>query len=247
MLAGHQMMPPGGPPPGQGFPPGMPPPPNMPPGMVRPQGMPPPPMGRGQSNLPAWMTQGGGPGALPPPPGMPPLLFQAPPGSMGAPPPGFGMMPPPPGFQAPMGFPPGFPPGMPPAGMPPGFMMPPPPGMPPPQWNQQSQQQGATAAASGKKPKDPMEEKARKWKALQSKRYGDKRKFGFVDTYKEDIAPGEWTATICVYIFLKSFSRLFVCLKSLATEHVRKIIKDHGDMSSKKFRHDKRVYLGALK
>ena len=26
-----------------------------------------------------------------------------------------------------------------------------------------------------------------------------------------------------------------------------KIIKDHGDMSSKKFRHDKRIYLGALK
>jgi len=30
-------------------------------------------------------------------------------------------------------------------------------------------------------------------------------------------------------------------------EHIRKIIKDHGDMSSRKFRHDKRVYLGALK
>lgn len=30
-------------------------------------------------------------------------------------------------------------------------------------------------------------------------------------------------------------------------QHVRKIIRDHGDMSSKKFRHDKRVYLGALK
>jgi len=30
-------------------------------------------------------------------------------------------------------------------------------------------------------------------------------------------------------------------------EHVRKIVKDHGDMSNKKFRHDKRVYLGALK
>ena len=28
---------------------------------------------------------------------------------------------------------------------------------------------------------------------------------------------------------------------------MRKIIKDHGDMSSRKFRHDKRVYLGALK
>jgi pre-mRNA-processing factor 8 len=30
-------------------------------------------------------------------------------------------------------------------------------------------------------------------------------------------------------------------------EHVRKIIKDHGDMSNRKFRNDKRVHLGALK
>ena len=30
-------------------------------------------------------------------------------------------------------------------------------------------------------------------------------------------------------------------------EILRKIIKCHGDMSSKKYRHDKRVYLGALK
>lgn len=30
-------------------------------------------------------------------------------------------------------------------------------------------------------------------------------------------------------------------------EHLRKIIKDHGDMTAKKFRHDKRIYLGALK
>jgi pre-mRNA-processing factor 8 len=64
-----------------------------------------------------------------------------------------------------------------------------------------------------------LEEKARKWQSLQSKRYGDKRKFGYVETQKED----------------------------LPAEHLRKIIKDHGDMSSKKFRHDKRVYLGALK
>ncbi|PKA50623.1 hypothetical protein AXF42_Ash017962 [Apostasia shenzhenica] len=62
-------------------------------------------------------------------------------------------------------------------------------------------------------------EKARKWDQLNSKRYGDKRKFGFVETQKEDMPP----------------------------EHVRKIIRDHGDMSSKKYRHDKRVYLGALK
>ena len=33
----------------------------------------------------------------------------------------------------------------------------------------------------------------------------------------------------------------------MPAEHVRKIIKDHGDMSSRKYRHDKRVYLGALK
>ncbi|XP_041014701.1 pre-mRNA-processing-splicing factor 8A [Juglans microcarpa x Juglans regia] len=64
-----------------------------------------------------------------------------------------------------------------------------------------------------------LEEKARKWQQLNSKRYSDKRKFGFVETQKEDMPP----------------------------EHVRKIIKDHGDMSSKKYRHDKRVYLGALK
>lgn len=54
---------------------------------------------------------------------------------------------------------------------------------------------------------------------MNSKRYGEKRKFGYVEPQKEDMPP----------------------------EHVRKIIKDHGDMSSKKFRHDKRVYLGALK
>ena len=64
-----------------------------------------------------------------------------------------------------------------------------------------------------------LDEKARKWAALQTGECGAKRKFEFVDTYKED----------------------------MPAEHVRKIIKDHGDMSSKKFRHDKRVYLGALK
>ena len=57
---------------------------------------------------------------------------------------------------------------------------------------------------------------ARKWQQLQSKRYAEKRKFGFIDAMKEDMPP----------------------------EHVRKIIRDHGDMSSRKFRHDKRVYLG---
>lgn len=58
-----------------------------------------------------------------------------------------------------------------------------------------------------------------KWHQLQTKRFADKRKFGFVDAQKEDMPP----------------------------EHIRKIIRDHGDMTSRKYRHDKRVYLGALK
>ncbi|KAJ3328631.1 Pre-mRNA-processing-splicing factor 8A, partial [Gonapodya sp. JEL0774] len=61
--------------------------------------------------------------------------------------------------------------------------------------------------------------KAKKWAQINSKRFAEKRKFGGQEAQKEMMPP----------------------------EHVRKIIKDHGDMSSKKFRHDKRVYLGALK
>lgn len=66
---------------------------------------------------------------------------------------------------------------------------------------------------------DELKEKSKKWQQLQSKRYSEKKKFGFVETQKEDMPP----------------------------EHLRKIIRDHGDMTSKKYRHDKRVYLGALK
>jgi len=101
----------------------------------------------------------------------------------------------PPGMGAP-------PPPPPPPGAPPGMGAPPPP--PPP----------------ARRPrKDPLLEKARKWANLQARRFGQKRRYGFVDTYKED----------------------------MPSEHVRKIVKDHGDMSSKKFKADKRVYLGALK
>jgi pre-mRNA-processing factor 8 len=60
---------------------------------------------------------------------------------------------------------------------------------------------------------------ARKWKQLNTKKYTDKRKFGQNDLQKEEMPP----------------------------EHLRKIVMDHGDMSNRKFRHDKRVYLGALK
>ncbi|EMD31666.1 hypothetical protein CERSUDRAFT_69164 [Gelatoporia subvermispora B] len=54
---------------------------------------------------------------------------------------------------------------------------------------------------------------------MQKKRYGEKRKGGFVDMGKQD----------------------------LPSEHARKIIKDRGDMSNRKFRGDKRAHLGALK
>lgn len=73
--------------------------------------------------------------------------------------------------------------------------------------------------APPKKKEMSLEEKSKKWHKLQNKRYAAKAKFGYVHTLKE----------------------------SLPAEHVRKIVRDHGDMSGKKFRLDKRVYLGALK
>ncbi|KAI7862169.1 pre-mRNA-processing-splicing factor 8 [Spinellus fusiger] len=66
----------------------------------------------------------------------------------------------------------------------------------------------------GKSYEERLQDKAKKWQQLQNKRYGSKRKFGFVEHEKVDMPP----------------------------EHLH-----HGDMSAKKFRHDKRIYLGALK
>lgn len=65
----------------------------------------------------------------------------------------------------------------------PGAGQPPPPPPPP------------AGASQGGKPLTPAEleaqlvEKARKWHQLNSKRYGDKRKFGFVEAQKEDMPP----------------------------------------------------------
>lgn len=55
-----------------------------------------------------------------------------------------------------------------------------------------------------KSKEDLLDEKARKWQSLNNKRYGEKRKFGYVEQQKED----------------------------MPAEHLRKIIKDHGDMTS---------------
>lgn len=68
-------------------------------------------------------------------------------------------------------------------------------------------------------PSPELDAKAQKWLQLNSKKYSDARRFGFKPTTKELLPP----------------------------EILRKVIKDHGDMSSKRFRTDKRVYLGALK
>jgi len=94
----------------------------------------------------------------------------------------------------------------------------PPPGYIPPQF----QDPRATRLA----------EKTRKWHQgrqhsfqgranvpVQNNRFGEKRKHGFVEAEKAE----------------------------MPREHLAKIMTDHGDMSSKKFRHDKRAYLGALK
>ena len=35
--------------------------------------------------------------------------------------------------------------------------------------------------------------------------------------------------------------------EEMPPEHLRKIVKDHGDMTARKFERDRRIYLGALK
>jgi pre-mRNA-processing factor 8 len=64
-----------------------------------------------------------------------------------------------------------------------------------------------------------LKEKKEKWLRNQRQRFAEKRRGGFVETQKADMPP----------------------------EHLRKIVKDIGDVSQKKFSSDKRSYLGALK
>jgi pre-mRNA-processing factor 8 len=72
-------------------------------------------------------------------------------------------------------------------------------------------------------PADPkvakFAQKKTEWLRSQRNRFGEKRKGGFVETQKADMPP----------------------------EHLRKIVRDIGDVSQKKFSSDKRSYLGALK
>ena len=115
--------------------------------------------------------------------------------------------------------------GMPPPGFPggpTGFIPGPPPGFMPPGMVPGPSGMGhfqMPGDATAGMTQEEIREKGQKWEQVQSKKYADKRKFGIVEAQKEDMPP----------------------------EHVRKIIRDHGDMTNRKFRHDKRVYLGALK
>src|SRR5699024_6152325 len=58
-------------------------------------------------------------------------------------------------------------------------------------------------------------QKKKEWIRQQRNRFGEKRKAGFVQTQKADMPP----------------------------EHLRKIVKDIGDVSQKKYTNDKRSYL----
>ncbi|KAJ5523300.1 hypothetical protein N7513_012844 [Penicillium frequentans] len=72
-------------------------------------------------------------------------------------------------------------------------------------------------------PADPnvakFAQKKHEWLRTQRSRFAEKRKGGFVQTQKDDLPP----------------------------EHLRKIVKDIGDVSQRKFTNEKRSYLGALK
>lgn len=61
-----------------------------------------------------------------------------------------------------------------------------------------------------------LEKKARTWMQLNSKRYGDKRKFGFVETQKEDMPPEHVRKIIRrVSIFCSFDFEIWFCLGTI--------------------------------
>ncbi|KFA52836.1 hypothetical protein S40293_00910 [Stachybotrys chartarum IBT 40293] len=105
---------------------------------------------------------------------------------------------------------------------PPGWGPPPPP--PPPSSSLPPPPSTPAPPPPGyRPPTDPhvakFAQKKKEWLRTQRNRFGEKRKSGFVQTQKADMPP----------------------------EHLRKIVKDIGDVSQKKYTNDKRSYLGALK
>ncbi|KAG6122880.1 Pre-mRNA-splicing factor spp42 [Claviceps sp. LM454 group G7] len=115
------------------------------------------------------------------------------------------------------GIPPPPPPGWGAAAPPPPPPPPPPSSLPPPPSTP------APPPPGFHPPSDPQiakfAQKKKEWLRDRRNRFGEKRKAGFVQTQKADMPP----------------------------EHLRKIVKDIGDVSQKKYTNDKRSYLGALK
>ncbi|KAJ5294418.1 hypothetical protein PENANT_c006G00030 [Penicillium antarcticum] len=99
----------------------------------------------------------------------------------------------------------------------------PPPPPPPPGWGAAPSMPLAPPPPGYQPPADPtvakFAQKKNEWLRTQRNRFGEKRKGGFVETQKADMPP----------------------------EHLRKIVRDIGDVSQKKFTNEKRSYLGALK
>ena len=87
---------------------------------------------------------------------------------------------------------------------------------------------------SGSMPPEVLAQKSQKWIQMQKKRYGEKRKGGFVDMGKQV------SQAVC-----RGSAWILILSQDLPPEYVRKTIKDDGDMSNRKFRNDKRVHLGA--
>lgn len=72
-----------------------------------------------------------------------------------------------------------------------------------------------------------LEEKARKWMQLNSKRYSDKRKFGFVETQKEDMPPEHvrkiirWVFDYGVTLIFQPSSGVLVFAKAITVNLIR--------------------------
>lgn len=132
-------------------------------------------------------------------------------------------LPPPPGWSGSMmsGAPPG--PSMP-------LTAPPPPGYRPTQDPQAAK----------------LEQRKKEWLRTQKSRFGEKKKSGFVEVGHHGS---------CYHGVRRwSNSRKLIGHGAMQTqksdmppEHLRKIVKDIGDVSQKKFSADKRAYLGSLK
>ncbi|RDA87270.1 hypothetical protein CP532_1319 [Ophiocordyceps camponoti-leonardi (nom. inval.)] len=116
------------------------------------------------------------------------------------------------------------PPPPPPGWEPPPPPMQPPPPPPPPSSSMPPPPSTPAPPRPGYQPHSDLQiakfaQKKVEWLRHQRNRFGEKRKAGFVQTQKADMPP----------------------------EHLRKIVKDIGDVSQKKYTNDKRSYLGALK